>query len=89
MKRLLAIALLAVPLSFTFAEANDRDRGRNDDRGSDRGRDDRGDKGKGGDKDKGPAAVAAPEIDAAAGTLAIALAGGGMALLARSRRKRV
>ena len=32
--------------------------------------------------------VAAPEIDAAAGTLAIALAGGGMALLARSRRRR-
>ena len=48
-----------------------------------------GDSGKGSKppkKDKG-GAVAAPEIDAAAGTLAIALAGGGMALLARSRRK--
>jgi len=32
--------------------------------------------------------VAAPEIDAAAGTLAVALAGGGMALLARSRRRK-
>ncbi|WP_293374488.1 VPEID-CTERM sorting domain-containing protein [Nevskia sp.] len=32
--------------------------------------------------------VQAPEIDAAAGTLAIALAGGGLALLARSRRRR-
>ena len=38
-------------------------------------------------KDKEQSAIAAPEIDAAAGTLAIALAGGGLALLVRSRRK--
>lgn len=38
-------------------------------------------------KDKEKAEISAPEIDAAAGTLAIALAGGGLALLARSRRK--
>jgi len=75
MKRLLAFALLSIPLAFGAAMA-DGDK----------------DKGKGGkppkkDKDKGGSVVAAPEIDAAAGTLAIALAGGGMALLARSRRK--
>ena len=71
MKRLLAFALFSIPLAFGAAMAD-------------------GDKSKGSKppkKDKGGSVVSAPEIDAAAGTLAIALAGGGMALLARSRRK--
>lgn len=72
MKHFLAVALLAVPLSFTCAMAGDDSKGK----GS-----------KPPKKDKGGSVVGAPEIDAAAGTLAIALAGGGMALLARSRRK--
>lgn len=79
MKRILAVALLAIPLSFacaTAAHAMGKDK----------------DKGRGGkppkrDRDRGGQTVAAPEIDGAAGTLAIALAGGGLALLSRSRRR--
>ncbi len=74
MKHFLAVALLAVPLAFTSALAADDAKGK-------------GSKPPKKDKDTGGSVVAAPEIDGAAGTLAIALAGGGMALLARSRRK--
>lgn len=77
MKHFLAVAALALPLAFSGAIA-DGGKGKDKDKGS---------KPPKKDKDRGGEVVAAPEIDAAAGTLAIALAGGGMALLARSRRK--
>lgn len=81
MKRILAVALLAIPLSFACATAAHA-----------MGKDKDKDKGRGGkppkrDRDRGGQTVAAPEIDGAAGTLAIALAGGGLALLSRSRRR--
>ncbi len=76
MKHFLAMILIAAPLSFTCAIAGPKDKDPKPPK-------------KDKDKDKGGLVVGAPEIDAAAGTLAIALAGGGMALLARSRRKQV
>lgn len=71
-----------------LAHADGRGRGGDKDRGSDRH--DRGDRGnKGGNSSGGRGGnVAAPEIDGASGALAIALAGGGLALLQRSRRRR-
>lgn len=71
MKRSIAVVLLVLPFSFGVMAASAPV----------------GTGSKPPKKDKTPATVKAPEIDAAAGSLAVALAGGGLALLARSRRK--
>lgn len=73
MKSWMAVLVLALPLTMAHAKNDGGDKG---------GR------GHSSPRTGGNPGVAAPEIDGTSGALAIALAGGGLALLSRARRLR-